>query len=141
MKLIGMDVGSTTVKAVAVEWRAAAEGEHVEAVAGAEDGVRLGPGAVQDAVAGAHGVGAPVLPADALAVQDVEQLLLVGVHVRRHGALARGEPEAAQPDVRSAGRGPQAPARSAQLRTLDDTRPDLVAVGDHPAAMLVIPPT
>ena len=27
MKLIGMDVGSTTVKAVAVEWRAAAEGE------------------------------------------------------------------------------------------------------------------
>jgi len=27
MKLVGMDVGSTTVKAIAVEWRAAAEGE------------------------------------------------------------------------------------------------------------------
>jgi len=30
MKLIGMDVGSTTVKAVAVDWRAAAEGEASE---------------------------------------------------------------------------------------------------------------
>ena len=30
MKLIGVDVGSTTVKAVAVDWRAAAEGEASE---------------------------------------------------------------------------------------------------------------
>ena len=69
--------------------RAAAEGEHVEAVAGAEDRVRLGARAVQDAVAGAHRVRAPVLPAEALAAEDVEELLLVGVDVDRHRALAR----------------------------------------------------
>ena len=95
--------------------------------------MRLGAGAVQDAVADAHGVRAPVLPAEALAVEDVEELLLVGVHVDRHGALPRGDPVAAEPGACCAGRRAEAPARPAQLRPVDDAGLDLVGVDDHPA--------
>ena len=100
----------------------ATEREHVEATAGAEDRVRLGAWAVQDAVARAHRVRAPVLPADPLAVEDVEELLLVGVHVDRHRALAGGDPVAAEPDVACAGGRGQAPApfRAVASPSIDD---------------------
>jgi hypothetical protein len=81
---------------------------------------------VQDAVAGPHGVRAPVLPADARAVEDVEELVLVGVHVDRHRALAGGDAVAAEPGARRAGRGAQAPSRPAQLPAVDDARLDVV---------------
>ena len=83
---------------------------------------------------GAHGVGAPVLPAEALAVEDVEELLVVGVDVDRHRALARGDPVAAEPGARRAGRGAQAPARPAQLLALDHAGLDVVDVDDHRGA-------
>ena len=72
--------------------RAAAEHQHVEPGAGAGDRVRLGARAVQDAVPRADRVGAPVLPAQAVAGEHVEQLLLVTVDVDRHRVLAGTEP-------------------------------------------------
>jgi hypothetical protein len=111
--------------------RAAAVGEHVEPVAGAGDRVRLGARQMQHAVARPYAVGVPVLPAEALAGEDVEQLLLVAVHVHRHRALARREPVAAEAGARRSRRGSEPPARAAQVTVVDRDRLDVVPVHEQ----------
>src|SRR5947209_1828880 len=65
---------------------------HREFLPARDDRVRFGARAVADAVAGGDAMRPAVLPAEADATKHVEELLLVGVDVHRHGALAGAHP-------------------------------------------------
>jgi hypothetical protein len=129
--------------------------EEIEAVAVARtalDALGVGPGdpgdqrvcraarGMQHAVACPDPVGTPVLPAQPRAAEHVEDLLLGGVGVARRRTSSGGQVDAVGAYRDRAGGAPQSAPRPAQLAHVGDGAFDLVPVGDHPTAMLVIPP-
>ena len=116
---------------------AAGERQHVETHVAGDDRVRLGARAVDDAVAGRHGVGPAVLPAQPDAAEHVKELLLIGVDVHRHRPLTRGHPVSTESRPHRARRGAEALARSLQRAAVNAHPFDVVPVGQHASDRLM----
>src|SRR5918992_3199022 len=113
-------------------WQALAEGEDVEAVGPRAQGVRLRLGEVDQAIALAHLVGdaaaAVVLPGDARAAEDEEDLLLGAFDVSRRRPLAGVDPDTLQPGADRAGRSSEVEPGAGDVTGLAAAALDVVPV-------------
>ena len=87
--------------------RAGVERQQRQTAVARQERVRLAVGTVDDRVALDDLVGLALLPAQAVAGEHVEDLLLLAVHVHRHLAAARRNLEPAGADPGRAGGGTQ----------------------------------
>ena len=105
--------------------------EDVEPVVAGPQRVRPGARRMDDAVAGPDLVDLPVLPGEAGAAEDVDDLLLGALDVRRRRPLAGVDLEPLQPDGDRPGRASEVAPDRAQVSELAAAALDVVPVRDE----------
>src|SRR5262245_13485949 len=116
---------------------ARAEDQRVQAVWTGAQRVLLAVGDVDDRVAGAHLADLLVLPEQARATEDEEDLVGAPMGVRRRREASRRDADAVDADALRAGGVPEPLNREAHRRAVDVTRLHVVPVRDHTLTMSV----